>query len=72
MLTLTSLTIWLRWEQAGSGRSGFAGMGETCFAGSSGSGFNIRGATGLAGSMLATVVRALWVGVKVASLGACW
>ena len=25
MLTLTSLTIWLRWEQGGSGGSGFAG-----------------------------------------------
>jgi len=25
MLTLTSLTIWLRWEQAFGGGSGFAG-----------------------------------------------
>ena len=25
MLTLTSLTIWPRWEQGGSGGSGFAG-----------------------------------------------
>jgi len=25
MLTLTSLTIWLRWEQGGSGGSGFTG-----------------------------------------------
>jgi len=55
MLTLTSLTIWLRWEQAGSGGSGFAGSGETSFAGSSGSGFAGRGETGFAWSKLVVV-----------------
>jgi len=34
MLTLTSLTIWLRWEQAVSGGSGFAGSSGSGFAGS--------------------------------------
>ena len=34
MLTLTSLTIWVRGEQGGSGGSGFAGRGEIGFAGS--------------------------------------
>jgi len=34
MLTLTSLTIWLRWEQAVGGGSGFAGSSESGFAGS--------------------------------------
>jgi len=33
MLTLTSLTIWLHWEQAGSGGSGFTAKGKTGFAG---------------------------------------
>jgi len=50
MLTLTSLTIWLRWEQAGSSRSSLAGRGETNFTGSSGSGFAGRGESGFAGS----------------------
>jgi len=36
MLTLTSLTIWLRWEQAVTGGSGFAGSSGSGFAGSSG------------------------------------
>jgi len=30
--SLSPLTIWLRWEQAGSGGSGFAGRGECSFA----------------------------------------
>jgi len=34
MLTLTSLTIWLCWEHAGSGGSGFTGTGVTGFTGS--------------------------------------
>jgi len=34
MVTLTSLTIWLRWEQAVSAGSGFAGSGGSGFAGS--------------------------------------
>jgi len=55
MLTLTSLTIWLRWEQAVSGGSDFAGRGETTFAGSSGTGFDSRGETGFAGSKLLAV-----------------
>jgi len=42
MVTLTSLTIWLCWEQAGSIGSGFTGRGETSFFGSSGSGFTGR------------------------------
>jgi len=50
MLTLTSLRISLRWEQAGSSRSSFAGWGETGFAGSSGSGFAGSGESGFAGS----------------------
>jgi len=36
MLTLTSLTIWLRWEQVVSGGSGFAGSSGSGYAGSSG------------------------------------
>jgi len=39
MLTVTSLTIWLCWEPAGSGGFGFAGRGETGFACCSRSGF---------------------------------
>jgi len=39
MLTLTSLTIWLCWEQAGSGGYDFTGRGETGLAGGNGSGF---------------------------------
>ena len=39
MLTLTSLTIWHRWEQAVSGGSGFAGSSKSGLAHSSGSGF---------------------------------
>jgi len=34
MLTLTSLTIWLRWEQAVGGGSGFACSSGSGFAGS--------------------------------------
>jgi len=57
MITLTSLSIRLRWEQAVSSGSGFAG--------SSGSGF--------AGSMLVAVDLALLVAVEsLASLGASW
>jgi len=82
MLTLTSLTIWLRWEHAGSGGmltlisptiwlcwaqtvsggSGFAGRGETSFAGSGGSGFTGGGEIGFAGSKLGVVDRASLVG----------
>ena len=54
MLTLTSLTIWLRWEQAVGGGSGFAG--------SSGSNF--------AGSKLLVVDLVSLVAVDLASLGA--
>jgi len=50
MLTLTSLTIWLRWEQAVSGGSGFAGSSGSGFAGSSGSGFAGSSGSGFAGS----------------------
>jgi len=56
MLTLTSLTIWLRWEQAVSGECGFAGRGET----------------GFPGSRLVAEDMASLVGVKLASLGASW
>jgi len=56
MLTLTSLTIWLRWEHAVGGGSGFAG--------SSGSGF--------AGNKLLVLDLALLVAVDLASLGASW
>jgi len=34
VLTLTSLTIWLRWEQPVNGGSGFAGSSGSGFAGS--------------------------------------
>jgi hypothetical protein len=34
MLTLTSLTIWLRWQQAVGGGSGFAGSSGSGFTGS--------------------------------------
>jgi len=50
MLTLTLLTIWLRWEQACSSKSSIAGRGETSCAGSSGSGITGRGETSFAGS----------------------
>jgi len=43
VLTVTCLTIWLRWEQAGSIGSGFAGTGETGFAGSGASSVVGRG-----------------------------
>ena len=62
MPTLTSLTIWLRWELAGSSGCGFAGRGETCFAGRGGSGFTSRVKTGFAGSKLVAVDQALVVG----------
>jgi len=51
MLTLTSLTMWFRWEQAGS----------------VGSSFPARGETGFAGSKLRVVDPASPVGVKLAS-----
>jgi len=38
MLTLTSLTMWLRWKQAVSGGSGLAGSSGSGLAGSNGSG----------------------------------
>jgi len=72
MIILTSLIIWLCWEQAGSGGSGFAGRGETSFAGMGGAGFTGRGQTSFAGSKLGAEDRASLVGVKVASLGASW
>jgi len=43
--------ISLRWEQAGSRRFGFAGWGETIFAGGNGSGLAGRGETRFAGSI---------------------
>jgi len=84
MVTLTSLKIWLCWEQAGSSGSGFAGRGATSFAGSNGSGFSgsklvavawslspLR-QSGFAGSKLVAVDLASMVGVNLASLGASW
>jgi len=80
MVTLTSLTIWLCWEQADSSGSGFTGRGETSFAGSSGSGFTGRKLvvvewslsplrqSGFAGSKLVAVNLASLVGVKLALL----
>jgi len=65
MLTLPSLTMWLHWEQGGSGESSLAVWGGTGFAGSSWS--------GLAGSKLVVVDMAslvaenqnsLWAGMK--------
>lgn len=53
MLTLSTLTIWLCWEYACSGGSGFAERGESGFGGISGS--------ELAGSMLEGVDVALLV-----------
>jgi hypothetical protein len=52
MLTLTTLTIELRWEQAGSGGSGFAGRGETGFVGSGGYAFAGSRESGFAMSWL--------------------
>jgi len=72
IITLTSLTIWLHWEQAGSSGSGFAGRGETSFAGSSGAGYTGRGETGCAEGKLVAVEWALLAGLKVASPGASW
>jgi hypothetical protein len=60
--SLSPLTIWLRWEQAGSGGSGFAGRGESSFAGSGGLGFAGRGGSGFAGSKLVAVDWASLVG----------
>jgi len=42
MVTLTSLTIWHRLQQAGSCGFGFAGRGENSFAGSGQSGLTGR------------------------------
>jgi len=76
MLTLTSLPIWLPWQEAGSGGSGITDRGETGFAGSSGSGFAGMGETGftgssgsgIAGSMQVALDLALLVDVKLVSL----
>jgi len=62
MLTLTSQTIWLCWEQGGSIGSSFAGRGKSGFIGSK------LVAVGLA--LLVAVDLALVVVVKLASLGA--
>jgi len=82
MVTLTSLTLWLGWGQAGSGGSSYAGMGETSFGGSSGSGFTGRKLvivqrslstlwqSGFAGSKLLVLALALLVAVDLALLGA--
>jgi len=64
MLTLTSLTIWVRWEQADSGGSGFAAGGETGFTHSSGSGFTGRGETALPGSSRSGLIECTLVGVN--------
>ena len=72
MITLTSQTIWLRWEQAGSGESGFAGRGETSVAGSTGSGFDGRDEIGFVGSKLVALDLVSLVGVKLTSLRASW
>jgi hypothetical protein len=45
ILTLTFLTFWLHWDQARRSGSGFAGRGETSFAGGDGAGFTGRGNT---------------------------
>jgi len=54
--SLSPLTIWLRWEQAGSGGSGFPGNGGTSFA----------------GSALQAADPASQVGEKLALVGASW
>jgi len=65
MLTLSYLTIWLCWEQACSGASGFAGRCESGFAGSSGT--ELTGST-LVGVDVALLVEKnldlLWAGNK--------
>jgi len=68
MLTLTSLTMRLRWEQAGSGGSSFPGWDETGFAGSSGLCFTGSGGSGFTGSKLVTVDMALLVAEHLDSL----
>jgi len=60
MLTLTSLTMSLWWEQAGSGESSFADWGETGFAGSSGSGCIGCGESGFAESLNRCITYSLW------------
>jgi len=80
MLTVTSLTIWFRWEQAFSGGSGFAGSGRSSFAGRGKTGFagskqRVVDLTSLVGVKLASLVAVdppSLRGVKLASLGACW
>jgi len=67
MLTLSSLTLWLGWEQADSGGSAFAGRGETGFAGSSGSCFAGRGEIGFTGSSRSELIECTLVWVDVAS-----
>jgi hypothetical protein len=42
--------MWIRWEQAGSSRFGFAGRIVTIFPRCNGSGFASRGETSFAGS----------------------
>jgi len=68
MLALTALTIWLRWEQAFGGGSGFAGsmlvavecsLSPPCH-------------SGFAGIKLLAVDQALLVAVDQALLGASW
>jgi len=80
MLTLTSLTIWLRWEQAGSGGSVFAGRGETGFPGSKSVVVNLPTLVWVILAWLVVMDPALLFGVKLASLVAleldslevCW
>jgi len=84
MLTLTSLTIWLHWEQAVSGGSGFGGSSGSGFAVSSGSGFagsklvavkyslSPLGQSVFAGSKPAAVDLASLVAVDLALLRASW
>jgi len=64
MLTLTSLTIWLRWEQGGSGGSDFVGSKQVAV--------DLALQLGVKLASLVAVDLASLVGVKVASLGASW
>jgi len=84
MLTLTSPTIWLRWEQAVGGGSGFVGSSGSGFAGSTlvavECSLTHLSHSGFAGSKLVAVDLASLVGAKLglsvavalASLGASW
>jgi len=62
--SLTSLTIWLRWEQAVSCGSGFAGSKLVAV--------DLASLVGVKLALLGAVDLASMVGVKLASLGACW